>query len=156
MSAQKGDIIFMDGEKMELYSNPLEEYWTRKKKKRPSFYKLDSCRRGYVASWEIRDKQLLLKEVDGDIEKRSFLFGKKSVKCTLKTIFPKNADGYIKADWFSGKLRIPRGNMIQYEHSGYESRFQQEIIVTVEEGNVIKMVMLDYTKETLTATEMHV
>lgn len=148
MAAQKADIIVMDGEQLELYSNPLEEYWMKRKKKRPHFYSLDVCRRGYIATWNIQDGQLFLSNIEGDVEKRS-LFGGKSKKCTLKMLFKKPGAEGVKADWFSGKLRIPRGKMTQYEHSGYDSRFERELIITIDKGNVIKLATLDYTHRTL-------
>ena len=57
-------------------------------------------------------------------------------------------DGVL-ANWFSGKLRVPAGNMTQYEHFSYNSRFEKEIIITVDKGQVIKMVTLDYTQQKL-------
>lgn len=149
MAAQLADVIIMEGEKMDLYSNPLEVYWTKRNKKRPKFHKSESCWRGYVATWEIRDKQLFLTDIDASVEKRFSFFGGKSVKCTLKTIFSKPGRDGIKAVWFSGKLRIPRGKMTQYEHSGYDSRFEREKIITIDQGNVIKIITLDYTQRTL-------
>jgi len=148
MAAQKADIIEMDGETMDLYTNPLEEYWTKEKKKRPPFYALDVCRRGYIATWGIRDNQLYLTEIEGDVENRS-LFGSRSKKFTLKTLFKKHAPGGVKADWFCGKLRIPRGNMTQFEDDGYNSRFERELILTINKGDVIKIATLDYTHRTL-------
>lgn len=148
MAAQKADIIVMDGETMDLYTNPLEDYWTRNKKRRPSFYGLDVCRRGYIATWNIRDGQLFLTGIEGDIENRS-LFSSKAKKCTLKMLFKKPHPDGVKAEWFSGKLRIPRGNMTQYEHSGYDSRFERELIITINKGDVIKVATLDYTQRTL-------
>lgn len=148
MAAQRPDIIWLNGEKMDMYSNPLEEYWIKKKKKRPPFYKLDICWRGYVATWEVVKDQLILRDIDGTIEERG-LFGRRSAKCSLRTFFPKQSAQGIKATWFSGKLRIPRGNMIQFEDSGYDSRFEKELILTVNHGDIIKAITLDYTQRTL-------
>lgn len=148
MAAQLADIIWVEGEKMDLYSNPLEEYFIKTRKRRPSFFKLDTCRRGYVATWEIKENQLFLTALEGDIEGSGF-FGKKSKKGSIKTIFRKAGQQGVKADWFSGKLRIPNGNMTQYEDSGYDSRFEKEIIITVEHGDVLKTRTLDYTQRKL-------
>lgn len=148
MAAQKADIIVMDGEPMDLYTNPLEDYWTKAKKKRPPFYALDVCRRGYIATWVVRDNQLFLTDIEGDVENRS-LFGSKTRKFVLKTLFKKHPDGGVKADWFCGKLRIPRGNMTQFEDEGYNSRFERELILTINKGDVIKVATLDYTHRTL-------
>ena len=152
MAAQRADNIVVEGRKMDLFSNPLEEYWIKRKKKRPSFYPLDSCRRGYVATWEIRDNNLFLTDLDGDVEKRSLFFGKKLVKYSLKKLFPKAIRPGIKADWFSGKLRIPSGKMTQYEDTGYDSRFEKEIIITINHGEVLRTRTIDYTQRTLTVS----
>ncbi|HEX5169208.1 MAG TPA: hypothetical protein VFW11_08525 [Cyclobacteriaceae bacterium] len=153
MAAQLADIIWMDGEKMDLYSNPLEEYFLKRKKKRPSFFSLDVCRRGYVATWEVRDGQLFLTKLEGDIESNS-LFSKKVKKCNLSTLFRKPGPQGVKAEWFSGKLRVPNGKMTQYEDTGYDSRFEREIILTVEHGDVLKKRTLDYTHRTLVVQEI--
>lgn len=149
MAAQLGDVIVVDGVEMDLYSNPLEEFWSKSKKKRPAFQPSETCRRGYIAHWEIRDSQLYFTRIEGTVIKRG-LFGKKQVPGTVKMIFSKADPAGVKAEWFSGKLRIPRGNMTQYEHSGYDSRFEREMIITVEKGNILKIRTLDYTKKTLT------
>jgi hypothetical protein len=149
MAAQLPDLIMINSEKMDLYSNPLEQYWKGKEAKRPPFYSLDSCKRGYIATWEIHDQQLFLRDVDGSVEKSTFFFGKKSVKCSMRMLFSKASKAAVKADWYSGKLRIPRGNMTLYDHAGYNSRFEKEIIITVDKGNVIKTVTLDYAQQTL-------
>jgi hypothetical protein len=153
MAAQLADIIWMDGEKKDLYSNPLEEYFLKRRKRRPAFYVLDVCRRGYVATWEVRDGQLFLINLEGDIESNS-IFSRKIKKCTVSTIFKKADPKGVKAVWFSGKLRVPQGNMTQYEDSGYESRFEKEIILTVENGEVLKKRTLDYTHRTLVVQEI--
>ena len=149
MAAQLPDTIIIEKEKMGLYTNPLEQFWIRLNKKRPAFCPLDSCQRGYVATWEIKDKQLFLKDVDGNFVKRSLLFGKRIVRYSIKMLFSKSASRRVKASWYSGKLRIPRGNMTAYDHQDYNSRFEKEMIVTVDRGNVIKMVTLDYTQHML-------
>ena len=149
MAAQLPDTIIIEKEKMGLYSNPLEQYWIRQEKKRPTFCILDTCKRGYVATWEIKDKQLFLKEIDGNFLKQTWLFGKRVVRYSMKMLFSKSGSRRVKASWFSGKLRVPRGNMTAYEHRDYNSRFEKEMIITVDRGNVIKMVTLDYTQHRL-------
>src|SRR5258708_1878650 len=116
MPAQLPDRIFMNGEYMDLYSNPLEQYWIKLDKRRPAFYPLPNCKRGYVAWWEIKDNQLFLRDIDGNFEKRSIFSGKKSARYTLKNLFPKYSHKLMKAIWFSEKLRIPCGKMTLYEH----------------------------------------
>lgn len=148
MAAQLPDKILLNGEYQHLYSNPLEHYWIRMSKQRPAFYPLPNCRRGYVAVWEVKDNQLFLKGVDGNYEKTTLFFGKQTARYNLKVLFPKSGNRLVKANWYSGKLRIPQGKMTLYDED-YGSRFEQEIIITVEKGEVVKMVTIDYTKRML-------
>lgn len=149
MAAQLPDKIFLNGEYQHLYSNPLEHYWIRADKKRPAFQPLPNCRRGYVASWEVKENQLFLKDIDGNYEKSSLFFGKQTQRYGIKLLFPKSGNRLVKANWFSGKLRIPQGKMTIYDED-YGSRFEQEIIITVEKGDIVKMVTIDYAKRVLT------
>jgi hypothetical protein len=148
MAAQLPDKILLNGELQQLYSNPLEHYWMRMDKKRPPFFPLPNCRRGYVATWEARDSQLFLKDIDGNYERATLFFGKESARYSAKILFPKSGNKLIKANWFSGKLRVPQGKMTIYDED-YGSRFEQEVIITVEKGNIVKMVTIDYTKRVL-------
>jgi len=148
MAAQLPDKVWLNGVNLHLYSNPLEHYWIRMDKKRPFFFPLPNCRRGYVATWEIRDNQLFLKAIDGNYERTTLFFGKESARYGLKIMFPKSGGRLVKATWYSGKLRIPQGKMTIFDED-YGSRFEQEVIITVEKGNIVKMVTIDYTKRVL-------
>lgn len=150
MAAQLPDKVLVDGEQWDLFSNPLEQYWMRQYKKRPNFLPLPNCKRGYVANWEIKDNQFFLKSIDGNHEKRSLFFGPEQVRYSLKDLMPKANNKLVLAKWFSGKLRIPKGKMTLYEHQGYGSRFEKETIITIDKGNLIKMVTIDYTKSVMT------
>ena len=107
------------------------------------------CKRGYIATWEIVDKQLILRSVDGNIETRFFLLWKKTIRYTLQMLFPRAGASGVKATWFSGKLRIPHGRRRLYVHNEYDSRFEKEMVITVERGWVVKSVMLDYENQQL-------
>lgn len=65
-------------------------------------------------------------------------------KASLKRLFGrKYQTGKVKADWFSGELRIPDGKMIKYVHMGYGSAYEREIILKVEAGKVIGESIID-------------
>jgi len=76
-----------------------------------------ACWRGYIGSWSIRRGKLYLTKIEG----RFRLDGKEA----------------IFADWFTGELHIPRGEMLDYVHAGFDSVYEQEIILKVEQGVVI-------------------
>ncbi len=149
MAAQLPDSVLLNGLRQQLYSNPLEDYWIRLDRKRPAFYPSPNCKRGYVATWEIRDNQFFLKEVDGEYERNAFFFRKRSARYSIKTLFPKAGNRLVKASWYSGRLRVPQGKMTLYDED-YRSRFEQEIIITIEKGVIKRMVILDNTKRMLT------
>ena len=149
MAAQLPDIIIINGEQMDLYSNPLEQYWTLYKKKRPIFETSSTCKRGYIATWEILDKKLLLRSMDGNAEVRSFVFWKKTIRYSIGMLFSKARNRAIIATWFTGKIRIPQGNRTLYVHNEYDSRFEREMVITVEQGGVTKTVVLDYSQQKL-------
>ena len=149
MTAQLPDFIYFEGIRYELYSNPLESYWPHYNKQRPDFCILETCRRGYVATWEIMNDKLLLKSIDGNYKRPNIFFGSKIKEYTIKSLFPKAHARSVEAIWFSGKLRLPAGKMTLFEDRGYESRFEREIILSIDKGNLIKNVMLDYTRKEL-------
>ncbi|GHN02212.1 hypothetical protein WSM22_37010 [Cytophagales bacterium WSM2-2] len=150
MSAQIPDKIVLNGLCQDLYSNPLEHYWLRNNKRRPSFFEQKDCVRGYVAKWEISNSQLLLKEVKGEYKRWHIFFGREAEDFTIKTLFPKAKNRAVKASWFSGKIRVPQGRMTFFEDRGYDSRFEKEIIITIEKGDVVKSVMIDYQNRVMT------
>lgn len=148
MAAQLPDKILYEGEELGLYSNPLEQFWTNAKKVKPSFISTPECSRGYIASWEIRNNKLLLTDIDGHYI-RNFVFFKKPAKYSLKKLFPRSKNKPVCANWFSGKLRVPIGNMIRYNHSGYDSRFEKEYIISIHEGEIVKVVTIDFKEKSL-------
>ncbi len=75
-----------------------------------------ACWREYIGSWSIRRGKLYLTKLEG----RYSLEGK-------DTLF---------ADWFTGELRIITGKLLEYVHSGFNSVYEQEIILTLEQGVV--------------------
>ena len=149
MVAQLPDTILLNGLHQPLYSNPLEDYWALLRKKRPAFHPSPDCKRGYFALWEIRGNYLFLKEVDGVYYRKALFFWRKLARYSLKILFPKAGNRLVKATWYSGRLRIPQGKMTLYDED-YGSRFEQEIIVTIEKGMIKRMVTLDNMKRLLT------
>ena len=82
-----------------------------------------ACWREYIGTWEIKDGRFYL--VD------------------LKGVFKLDGDEPLFADWFTGVLRIPEGEMLHYVHMGFGSVFERERLVKIESGVVTKTSMLD-------------
>jgi hypothetical protein len=75
-----------------------------------------ACWRGYIATWCIDEKRLYLKSIYGAVE----LVG----------------DEPLQATWFTGTLCLIEQNVTIHEYLGYLTRFQPEIILQVEKGEV--------------------
>ena len=134
MAEQLPDCIIVNGEFRDLNSYPLEHYWIFTRKQRPSFINSYNCVRGYTAIWHLMDNQLFLLSVDGYCERKVSFFGSKSARFTLAT-FLSGGGKPVKADWFSGNLRVPQRNP------------DKELIITIEKGNLMRIATLDYTQK---------
>jgi hypothetical protein len=75
-----------------------------------------ACWRRYQGTWEVRDGQLFLNSIEG----RFNLVGTEP----------------LLADWFTGVLRVPRGEMLAYVHMGFGSVYAKELHIHVECGRV--------------------
>lgn len=148
MAAQIPDTIFIQGEKLELCCDPLELYWVFKKKNRPPFLKSPSCKRGYIATWEIIDKTLYLRDIHAHVRKR-FMFWKSVIRYTMAMLFPESNATGMKAVWFSGKIRIPVGKRVSTVQYDYDSYFERELLITINRGIVTNAVILDYAEREL-------
>lgn len=77
-----------------------------------------ACWRRYVGTWEIRDDTFFLRSVIGN--------------------YLLSGDEPLRADWYSGTLRVPRGERIQYVHMGFGSVYAEELYIEIRRGRVIK------------------
>jgi hypothetical protein len=127
MTVQMADIILIDGEKLPLFSTPLQSYFNEDNPKPGIFgMRLTANWRGYVAVWEISEDTLYLVDI-------SIPGGNADV--SLATIFP-DSPGKVKADWYSGTLRIPRGKCIEHMNFGYGFICEEDLMIEVENGAV--------------------
>jgi len=135
-TAQSSDIIIYKGKEYSLYSNPMEIYFEKYPNKRPKPKIISSALwRGYVATFEIKDNQLFLKNIE--IEK---LFG--GWKCVRKKVFPRKKS--VKVDWLTGTLVIPYGEMVGYVHMGYASTYERYILLEIDKGDLKSEKQLEY------------
>lgn len=57
------------------------------------------------------------------------------VVLTLNSVF--NTDQPVFADWYTGPLILQSGELIQYVHLGYESVFENNTILEIENGILV-------------------
>ena len=135
-TAQYPDKIIYNGTEYDLFVNPLEKYFLINPDKRPKG-KITSTAlwRGYIATFEIIDGKLLLKDIEIQISTGLF----PSIEYEWKSVLSEFLDGqsYFNMDWFSGLLVIPYGKLINYVHMGYESTYEDYILLEIENGKFI-------------------
>ncbi len=87
-----------------------------------------ACWRRYIATWEIRNGRFYLVDIEGRYKLVS--------------------DGPVFAHWFSGVLRIPRGNVLHYVHMGFATLYEEEWLVKIEKGIVVETQVVKHRDST--------
>lgn len=89
-----------------------------------------------------QDREL---EPEESWRKRAEIVNPQGRSFDLDGIFPRedesivrDGEGRVRADWYTGELRIPRGRMTGYVHGGYGSRYERDHLVMIEKGVVIR------------------
>lgn len=132
MTAQISEKLNYEGRDLSMCSEPLSDYFTLAGIN-PGFQ--DNCTalwRGYVGSWEIRDGRLYLIELSGTLED--------GTEATLATFFP-DFPGRVFAHWFSGRVRVPQGKILEYVHMGYASTYESDLLISIEKGVVTETIV---------------
>ena len=143
-TGQEGDIVYIDGEQWELLGKPVYADSVLSRELKEALPKgrgiVTSNWAGYTAYWSIRQEQLCLDSILYEI----FDAKKSKTKClpsdTLLRVFSKYVEGKrIVATWFDGDIRLAKGKMIYYVHSGFERNYENEKLVTLDHGKVCGM-----------------
>lgn len=150
-TAQNAELLEYKGEKLKLFSTPLEEAFSEKRPRPNDVLQSWSTAnwRGYIGCWAIKDDQLLLTALYSEQGRRDAEGNYKPAKelIPLDKVLGKNTAYPVKADWFTGTLRLQKGKMTRYVHMGFGSKYEQEILLKIEAGNLIKAVEITYDPE---------
>jgi len=143
-TAQYPDKIIYNGKEYDLHSNPMESYFEKYPDKRPQGGVMSTALwRGYVATFEIKDNQLYLKDIEIEIstkdEKGNYKYSWKSV---LNEVFSNQE--LIKIDWMTGLLVLPEGEIVNYVHMGYGSTYEKYTLLEVDCGDLKKVKQFGY------------
>lgn len=128
-----------------MAQEPLRSYLEKRNINFPSPH--TACWRGYTGSWEISDEKLWLKSIDahayyiGEYRSAPIIETDNALESVFSTRSP------VFAEWFSGKLRIPLGETLQYVHMGYGSLYEKDLFIAVEKGIVVGEQTIDYRGE---------
>jgi len=132
-TAQFPDIIIYKGKKYDLHTNPLEIYFEKYPNRRPRGTDCTALWRGYIATFEIKDSQLYLKDIVIEVGNE--------YPPIRKSVFP--FIKLVKVDWFTGLLVLPYGKIVNYVHMGV-STYEHYILLEIHNGNLTKEKQFDY------------
>lgn len=105
-TAQRSDIILIEGKELRLNTNSLKKYLRESDWKPPEEAAIWSSNwRGYIANWKIEAGYLILTDISIELKNDASLERKR--KSILTGLFPSTKS--IKANWYSGALVVPDG-----------------------------------------------
>jgi hypothetical protein len=137
-TAQLPDKLIYEGKTVGIYSEPLEQYFSKDRPKPIEWMRMTCTAlwRGYLATWEIKDDKLYLVKIvrNGCDEDAPAL--------PLSKLFP-GAKGPVFATWYTGTLVIPQGKVLKYVHMGYQSIYETELHLRIKDGILVGKQMID-------------
>ena len=141
---QEGDVIYINGERLELLGRPIwldsTLYHTLKDELPSDQGTVTSNWDGFIAYWSINNDKLYLDSVKCEAYDPNVkaVTGKSIPSITFYRIFNSySAGNRIVASWVSGKFRAAKGKVIYYQHSGFERNYEEETILDIEQGKVV-------------------
>ena len=143
---QEGDVIYINGERLELLGKPIfldsTLYHTLKEELPSNRYIVTSNWDGFTTYWSINDDKLYLDSVRCEVYDPNVkaVVGESIPFMTLYRIFNRYCAGNrIVASWVSGKFRVAKGEVIYYQLSGFKRNYEEETILNINHGEVIEM-----------------
>jgi hypothetical protein len=134
-TAQAPDQIIIDGRTERLHTSPLSSYLEANPKALPEPTFISSGNwRGYIATWEVRESDLILKKIE--IEDSVEPDEERKIRDVLPTVFP--GKSAVLATWYSGVLVIPKGDQVHYVHLSYGSTYERYTILVVKDGKITR------------------
>jgi hypothetical protein len=127
MTAQFAEKLRYQGEDVAMLTTPLHDYFMMSGVYPRFESDSTALRRGYLGQWEIVDGRLYLLELRGTLED--------GTEASVDTVFPGFPER-VFAHWYSGTIRIPQGRQLKYVHQGYNSTFEQDLLLKIERGVV--------------------
>jgi hypothetical protein len=132
MTAQTPDSILINGELHLLETLPLETYVDLGGRLPKFDYMNSACWRGYLGTWEIHEDRLYLVKIEAPV-----VFDEGDQYVTLGDLFPGFPER-VFAHWYSGTLQIPQGDQIESDHDNFESVFERDLLIEIQNGVVMK------------------
>jgi len=133
MTAQISEKMIFECNAYNMANEPLRSVLSRKKNRHFRLMpKSTACRRGYVGYWEIFEDRLFLKSFNAKL--------RDGTPYGMADLFPDEPQP-VFAQWYTGVLTLPYGELQKYVHSGYESIYEFSLNLKVEHGCIVDKVV---------------
>lgn len=133
-TAQAHEKLIIDGEQTSMAYCPKLPEDDPRIEHNPSGIMWTACWRGYVGTWEITGGKFYLKDLSGDLQ------------LTVGPLF---------TNWFTGVLRVPRGEKLHYVHMGFGSIYEEELHIKIYRGNVVRTKVISNRGKTIDERKLH-
>ena len=135
-AAQYPEKLRIDGKEEQLMATPLEDFWCPLHPRPESLSQTSwACWRGYIGTWEIIDNKLCLLRIERhEIWPKGDTFAEQVLEIPLQPLL--GTDGPVSADWFSGVLRVARGQVLTQVNTGYASVYEEDLFLIVDHGTI--------------------
>ena len=134
------DSLMIDGQERAIITNPLQVFFGQNPGKIPkSDVFTFSNSRGYVATWRVEKDRLVVTDIRVmcDVIGSSFVF-----RSVMSEVFPDQKE--VFAEWFTGRIFIPDGQVVDWVDQGYSSTYEKYIVLRVERGIVSRVSTMNY------------
>jgi len=137
-TAQSPDVLIYNGKDYSIATNPLEIFFSAHPHRKPKTNIHSSgLWRGYVATLQIQDNSLYLKDIKVMYRPEGSKPGDRTKwKSVIKDTFPKLEDRVCS--FYSGLLILRKGKVMHYVHMGYSSVYENYTLLRIKNGKLMK------------------
>lgn len=129
MNAQLGEVFRMDNAHYMIAETPLSPLFSQIKTPPHFIAPSAQCQRGYFGKWELIGDALYMTGFRGFFEDHE--------EVDLNFLFPQQE--YVFAEWFSGIITIPFGQILHFKNTEYAAIYEEDILLCFDCG-----MMVDY------------
>ena len=148
MTAQHREELVYNDQVYYLATEPLKPYLDKNKIKfKPN---CSACWRGYIGKWIVENNKLYIVSLDAncsDDDSDEIWWLDNIYTVDLNYLFPNQ--NKVFAEWFSGEIRMPYGDLLKTSFIGYDAIYEKELILEFENGHLIKQREIDNNNQRL-------
>jgi len=133
---QRPEIIIYKGQKYQLFHNlPMADYFKKYPDKHPrkDFFVATDLWRGYVATYEIKENQLYIKDIMILVPDSK---GAPVEKSAMNEVFPNQK--LVKINWVTGLFVLPVGKIFAYDYNNSGNPIYENYIILEMENGILK------------------